>query len=145
MQDTSDFPVMAAQCPSYPFHVDEEGRHPDARLVSEIQHRCLTESSHICHHPRKHGQPETHLCRGARDFQLQIFHRWGLLESPTDEDWERARARLGIAHKGEQGDVKLIQLRPWHSGDRQIRDLAPLKDPSVDFANSNHYYSNGID
>lgn len=42
---------------------------------------------HICHHQTLNNKSATHLCRGARDFQLQIFHRLGLLEEPTDECW----------------------------------------------------------
>lgn len=93
-QDTSKFPVMPAQCPTCPFRTDANGRHPDVRLVSRIQLRCLTEASQICHHPRSQGKLETHLCRGTRDYQLQLFHRMGILDAPTDEAWERAADQL---------------------------------------------------
>jgi len=92
----ADFPVCAAQCSTCPFRVDASGRHPDPQLVSRIQLRCLTEASQICHHPRLQGKPETHLCRGARDYQLQIFHRLGLLDTPTDAAWERAISQLKL-------------------------------------------------
>jgi len=93
-RDVSKFSVMPAQCPTCPFRTDADGRHPDVRLVSQLQLRCLTEGNQICHHPRLNGKPTTHLCRGARDYQLQIFHRLGLLDAPTDEAWERATAQL---------------------------------------------------
>ena len=58
------------------------------RLVARIQQQCLTKGSQICHHPVVEGEPETHLCRGARDFQLQVFYRVGFLEEPTDTAWQ---------------------------------------------------------
>jgi hypothetical protein len=94
MQDISLFAVMTRQCSTCPFRVDGIGRHPDPQLVSQIQLRCLVKASQICHHPRLQGKPETHLCRGARNYQLQIFHQLGLLDAPTDVAWERAAAQL---------------------------------------------------
>lgn len=93
-QDVSKFPVMPAQCPTCPFRTDADGRHSDVRLVSQLQLRCLTEGNQICHHSRWKGKPTTHLCRGARDYQLQIFHRLGLLDTPTDAAWARAVGTL---------------------------------------------------
>lgn len=88
---------MKRQCATCPFRTDERGRHPDARLVNKIQAQCLSEASQICHHPSLTGKPETHLCRGARDFQLTIFHRLGVLDAPTDEAWsKRVEAREAV-------------------------------------------------
>lgn len=78
---------MQNQCATCPFRTDSTGRHPDPMLVHRIQQQCLTEASQICHHPRLMGKPETHLCRGARDFQNTIFYRLGILESPSDLAW----------------------------------------------------------
>lgn len=94
MQNISNFPVMPRQCPSCPFRTDADGRHPDPELVSRIQQRCFSEASQICHHPRTHGNQQTHLCRGARDFQIQIFYRLGVLKTPTDKAWEDAKLNL---------------------------------------------------
>jgi len=30
--------------------------------------RAVSEASEICHHPFLNGKPQTHLCRGSRDF-----------------------------------------------------------------------------
>ncbi|MDJ0706412.1 MAG: hypothetical protein QNJ46_24340 [Leptolyngbyaceae cyanobacterium MO_188.B28] len=94
--DISGYPVMLKQLSTCPFRTDERGRHPDSVLAAKIQQRCLTQASQNCHHPSLSGQPETHLCRGARDFQLQIFYRLGLLTDPTDEVWKKARTRLAL-------------------------------------------------
>ena len=110
MTDIPNFPVMPRRCPTCPFRTDERDRYPDkailqrgasplqscrAELVAKIQQRCLSEASQICHHPRLQGKAETHLCRGARDFQIEIFYRLGVLDAPTDEawrqKWERSR------------------------------------------------------
>ncbi len=87
-RDVREWPVMAEQCPTCPLRVDERGRYPDPRLAAEVMERCITRASQICHHPRLHGRPETHLCRRARDYQLMIFYRLGFLKEPTDEAWK---------------------------------------------------------
>lgn len=80
--------VMKIKCPTCPFTQNESGREADPNIAGKVRRRCLTEASQICHHPRIHGMKEDHLCRGARDFQLEFFHRIGFLETPTDEEWE---------------------------------------------------------
>ena len=92
MQRKRIYEVMPKKCKSCPFNTDKNGRHPCPRLVSEIQRRILTEASQICHHPVIYSQPETHLCRGARDFQLEMFYRLGVIDAPTDEAWESKRS-----------------------------------------------------
>lgn len=87
--DISDYSVMKKQCSTCPFRTDEQGRHLDVELVGKIQQQCLMEASQICHHQRRRGEEERRLCRGARDYQLQIFHRLGMLAEPTDKEWER--------------------------------------------------------
>lgn len=88
LQDITNFPVMQKKCSSCPFREDTDGKCNDPKLVERIKKDVLQEASQICHHPRLSDKEETHLCRGARDFQLQIFHRIGFLETPTDLAWE---------------------------------------------------------
>lgn len=60
-----------------------------------VEQRVLIEASQTCHSTGVvHGKSDTHLCRGARDFQIQIFHRLGVISSPTDEAWTDANARI---------------------------------------------------
>lgn len=92
--NVDSFPIMKRQCATCPFRTDERGRHADSRLVSKIQAQCLNKASQICHHPALEGKPETHLCRGARDFQLTIFHRLGVIDAPTDEAWRNKQRSL---------------------------------------------------
>ena len=91
MKRIDNFPVMPEMCKTCPFREDESGRHKNVRLVSRIQCQVMTEASQICHHPRVSGHVETHLCRGARDYQLTLFYRLGFIESPTDGAWDKRR------------------------------------------------------
>ena len=87
--DISSWPVMKGKCPTCPFNQDKNGRDAVPDIADMVRKRCLTEASQICHHPRLHSKKEDHLCRGARDYKLEIFHRLGWLEEPTDEAWEK--------------------------------------------------------
>lgn len=105
-KDTHDWPVMAKQCPTCPLRQDERGRYPDERLASSVIERCITRASQICHHPRLQGRRETHLCRGARDYQLTIFYRLGLLPEPTDRAWaEKSVTSQTARARAEKTDV----------------------------------------
>ena len=89
LTDITRYPVIAKRCKSCPFR---EGG--DLKTRERVMVRCMTEASQICHHPSLFGEKETHLCRGARDYQKQIFHRMGLLKDETDEAWEELRNQL---------------------------------------------------
>ncbi|MBP5978024.1 hypothetical protein HW132_36360 [Brasilonema sp. CT11] len=86
--DITNFPVMAAKCSTCPFQTDEHGRYKCPDVTNRIISRILSNCSQICHHPRFAEKPETHLCRGARDYQLEIFYRLGVITAPTDEAWK---------------------------------------------------------
>ena len=93
MTNVRNMPVMAERCMTCPFNV---GGDPGIR--AKVEERCVAHASQICHHPRVHGRKETHLCRGARDHQLPIFFRLGVIDAPTDEAWaRRAHELLGPA------------------------------------------------
>jgi hypothetical protein len=86
VRDVSNFPVMQEKCPTCPF-----GEAGDLHLRASIEQRVLTSASQTCHHTGAiHGKPDTHLCRGARDFQIQIFYRLGMLREESDEAWKEA-------------------------------------------------------
>jgi hypothetical protein len=90
MTKTSTWKVRAKQCATCPFRTNK-----DPQLVARIQKQCLTEASQICHHPALHDEKEFELCRGARNFQLEIFHRLGVIKAPTDEAWQETREKYG--------------------------------------------------
>ena len=93
-QDVRDWQVMPQQCSSCPFREGPDGRVPDPKLLASVQVRVLTRASQICHHPTLHGKRQTHLCRGARDYQLMIFYRLGFLKEPTDRAWQEKADQL---------------------------------------------------
>jgi hypothetical protein len=101
MTDISIWPVMKARCPTCPFG-DGTGKDRVPEIANMVRQRCLTEASQICHHPRLHGKPEKHLCRGARDYQLEIFHRLGVIREPTDKAWNEAR---GLNHDNRKNTL----------------------------------------
>lgn len=76
--------VNPARCITCPFN---DGA--DAHLRASVESRVMTQASQLCHETEN-----TTLCRGARDFQLQIFFRMGFLSAPTDAAWAaKARTR----------------------------------------------------
>ncbi len=87
--DVRNFPIMAARCATCPFN---DGG--DLALRSRIEGQVLSEASQTCHSTRQANGRDTHLCRGARDFQLTIFHRLGVLSEPTDACWTKAAKGL---------------------------------------------------
>jgi len=88
--DVSNMPVMQSNCETCPF-----GPKGDRYLRSSIEQRVLLTASQTCHHTGLvHGKTDTHLCRGARDYQIQIFFRMGILDAETDEAWAKAQSKL---------------------------------------------------
>jgi hypothetical protein len=79
---------MAHCCATCPFGEDGD---PDLR-ESVISRIVTLQASQICHHPALHGKRQTHLCRGARTFQLTILHRMGMIAEPADQAFNEASA-----------------------------------------------------
>ena len=80
--------VMTAMCASCPFR---EGG--DIELRNQVMSRTILQASQICHHPSLSGKKQTHLCRGARNEQLTILYRLGMLPEPTDKAFAEESAR----------------------------------------------------
>lgn len=88
-----NFPTMRSKCATCPFREDVDG--VNTELAATVLNRIM-EASQVCHHPVLYGKKQTHLCRGARDVQLQIFYSLGVIEAATDEAWDKARERLSV-------------------------------------------------
>lgn len=56
----------------------------DRALQAAAIQRTGFNASQVCHHPRLAGRKETHLCRGARDHQLTLLYRLGMIPEATD-------------------------------------------------------------
>lgn len=85
-QLAKDFPLRKTKCQTCPF-----GEYGSVEVRIAVESRVLSEASQTCHHVKDKA-----LCRGARDFQLMIFHRIGMLDAPTDEAWDRKRKEMGV-------------------------------------------------
>lgn len=89
-RNVTDFPVMKEKCATCPFRAG--GWESLREIVTE---RVLTDASQTCHSTGViHGKEDTHLCRGARDLQLQMFYAMGFLPEPTDAAWAAKVAEL---------------------------------------------------
>lgn len=82
-RDISGMAVNKERCKSCPFN-----DHGSLELRTMIQKRSLT-GSQLCHETENKT-----LCRGARDFQLQILHRMDFLKEPTDKCWQKTWEEL---------------------------------------------------
>lgn len=83
-KNIAGFKVNKVCCKTCPF---SDGGSLQVR--QSVQRRCLSVGSQLCH-----GTGNKTLCRGARDFQLQIFHRLGVLKEPTDKCWRETYETL---------------------------------------------------
>jgi hypothetical protein len=80
LTDTTKYPVNAVQCSTCVFRPPRDGGiHLTPARHAEIRQNLLNGINQICHHGSKS------ICRGGRDYQLEIFHRLGLIDAPTDE------------------------------------------------------------
>ena len=70
--------VQPVKCKTCPWRIGNQ------ELISKITTKVLSQSNHICHNH------DTKICRGSRDVQIEIFHRVGILEEPTDEGYKKA-------------------------------------------------------
>ena len=87
-------PIMKANCPTCPFR--EDARQDQRELAESVKARIGFSASQICHHPVLAGSPETHLCRGARDWQLDLLCRMNFIKAPTDEAYAAACVAAGV-------------------------------------------------
>lgn len=82
-------------CSSCPFI----GGYGEAKIgtvaVTEYRVSLLSGCNHLCHSDPTNKT----ICRGGRDFQLQVFHRLGIIENPTDEALAEAMRKCGVEPK----------------------------------------------
>jgi hypothetical protein len=94
---TKRLPVMSEMCSTCPFRKGSKY----AYLVPDLTVSAFSEASRICHSTGSNainentGKPEK-LCRGARDVQIQFFHRLGVINKPSDQAWEETCERMGL-------------------------------------------------
>ena len=90
-----EMPIMREMCETCPFREDREGVD---EVRTGVMQRVMTEGSQTCHSTclaigERH---DSHLCRGARNFQLEVFARMGVIGAPTDEAWDERCQSIGL-------------------------------------------------
>lgn len=80
-------------CKSCPFVKSGLDLHPEK--MAEIMSYLIEGVNHLCH---SDYSSET-VCRGGRNWQLNIFYRLGVIEQPTDECLAQSMIDVGIAPK----------------------------------------------
>lgn len=88
--------VRRSKCKTCVFRPEKDGGvelSPERRI--EIQEYLLKGVNQLCHHDNN----ET-ICRGGREFQLQCWHRMGILKEPTDAALREAMGEQGIEPGG---------------------------------------------
>lgn len=95
--NTGDLPLRKTMCATCPFRPNSKY----ANLAEGLAQSAMSEASRICHSTgsnnginRRTGKPP-HLCRGAREIQLNAFYALGVLDAATDKAWNDARVRIG--------------------------------------------------
>jgi MinD superfamily P-loop ATPase len=88
--------VCDKMCPTCPFRPGSKYSY----LRADLAAAALTSGNRVCHSTgpanainRKPKQPGQ-ICRGARNVQLQHFHRLKVLAEPTDECWRKTLEKI---------------------------------------------------
>lgn len=94
--------VQPAKCRVCPFRDRSELSELRGEIIAEMLAGAMGDDpdgggSHLCHEPATRGEESEKICRGSRDVMIQLFHRWGFLDEPTDEAWASALERIGSA------------------------------------------------
>lgn len=88
---TSDAKVRHRQCETCPFL--KGGLDLGISKMNEIHTYLLQGANHLCHSDQSHKT----VCRGGRNWQLEMFHRIGWLSEPTNSALRTAMENMGIA------------------------------------------------
>lgn len=90
------FKLRTNQCDSCPFKQDSSYHNPG--ILSRICEYLLNSENHVCHTTGKH------ICRGGRNYQLEIWARKGIIKEPTDTALFEAMRTEGIEPKYSELD-----------------------------------------
>lgn len=98
-QVKAGMPVRKTMCATCPFRRKSK----TAFVAPVLLERIYGTASHICHstgHDNafndETGLPE-HICRGARDLQIQFYYSIKFIDAATDEAWNAKRIEMGMA------------------------------------------------
>jgi len=89
-------PVAEKMCGSCIFRSDGNQANIRPGRLDEIRTYLLNGKAHQCHGPQIKGKRTSIVCRGGRDYQLQVWSRMGLITEATDEALEDTMRKLGL-------------------------------------------------
>lgn len=97
MSKGDNTPLRKTMCATCPFRKGS----PYADLVPDLATSAIRNSSRICHSTgssaiHRYTGKKPHLCRGARDIQLEFFVAIGFLPEATDKAWNDQRKKSGM-------------------------------------------------
>lgn len=94
--DISGLKTNEKHCATCPFKPDprQPGGIRDRELANAVISRNSLNASQICHGTEGDARQPKSLCRGHRDYFLDIFYRLGGISEPTDEAWENMRKSM---------------------------------------------------
>lgn len=81
--------LMSTQCKSCPFQIG--GLDLGTDKMSEIMEYLIRGINHMCHSDKTNHT----ICRGGRDYQLEIWHRLSIIKEATDNALYDAMAETG--------------------------------------------------
>jgi hypothetical protein len=92
-----NYPLRKTKCATCPFRPGSKY----ACLANDLAASAMNEGSRICHSTGSNGIHKrtgikSHLCRGARDVQLQVMFSLKVITAPTDEAWNAQREAIGM-------------------------------------------------
>lgn len=79
-KNVAELPVMKACCKTCPFKEDERGVWQDVELASKVIERTLFQGQQICHGTEGKRREAHNRCRGAWEYNNEIYKRMGLPE-----------------------------------------------------------------
>lgn len=93
----TDLPLRKTMCATCPFKPGSKY----ADLAETLAKSAITDGSRICHSTESNAiNTKTllapHLCRGARDVQLDVMANCGVVSDATDESWNAQRVKIGM-------------------------------------------------
>lgn len=76
----SELPVMKVHCKTCPFKPDENGVWQNIKLANEVISRTLFKAHQICHGTEGENRKANNRCKGAFDYNFEIYERMGFGE-----------------------------------------------------------------
>jgi hypothetical protein len=95
-QEVADnMPVRKEQCATCVFRPEcDGGIHLSPGRRAEIQEYVIKGTNQICHH-----DDNKTICRGGRDYQLELWYRMGIIKEPNEEALAEAMKAAGVEPK----------------------------------------------